>query len=98
MDICYDYRKDHSRKILCVKMILIFPLVVMMYVPVYLKLADKPYDFRLDVGKLGVNHPTAIFWVYIGTIGWGVWCAAFGVLGLALICSIPFCIYKRCRQ
>ena len=38
---------------LFIRIILSFFLLVVMYVPVYLKLGDKVYDFQLDISKVG---------------------------------------------
>ena len=60
-------------------------------VPVYLKFADKPYDFKMDVKKIdSENVPAAHFLVGLGTVGWGFWVVALSILGLAFLGAV-FC-------
>ena len=73
-----------------IKTFLCFLLPFVMYAPVYWALADEPIDFNVDViKKLGphtVSGSESL--VYIGTIGWGIWCAILGVIGLIIACIL----------
>ena len=65
------------------------------YGMVYMKLANQPYNFEISVvGKLGSDVAEGgVLLVYLGTIGWGMWCVLFGLLPFILC----FAIYKCCR-
>ena len=82
--------------------LLSFILPVVMYVPIYLKLGERAYVFHLDIKKIGGESTTIgrlvrNLLIYIGTIGWGVWCAGF------LVCVVGFlyclcCCSRKCGQ
>ena len=85
---------------LFIHIILSFFLPVVMYVPVYLTLGDKAYDFHLDISKIGggstdIERFIRTLLVYFGTIGWGFWCVAFAFIGIGVLGGI--CIY-RCNR
>ena len=66
-----------------------FVIPPVMYVPVYLKLADKAYDFQLDISKIhgdstGIARFIRILLIHFGTIGWGIWCATFAAIPIGL--------------
>ena len=80
--------------------LLSFLIPPVMYVPVYLKLGDKAYDFQLDISKIqgdstDIARFIRILLIHIGTIGWGSWCVAFAVIGIALIVLV-FCVFCSC--
>ena len=84
----YDYfvNKDVDLKGLCGRIVGAVVATICLYVPVYLAFADKPYDFKMDVGKIdSENVPAAHFLVGLGTVGWGFWVAALSILGLAIV-------------
>ena len=67
-----------------------FFIPLIMYVPVYLKLADKAYDFQLDISKIhggstGIARFIRILLIHFGTIGWSFWCATFTVIAIVYI-------------
>ena len=82
-----------------ISFMLIFMLPVVMYVPIYLKLGEKAYDFHLDIKKVGGD--STIFGrlvrnllIHIGTIGWGFWCVGF----LACVVGFFYGIYRCSRK
>ena len=82
-----------------IRFMLIFMLPVVMYVPIYLKLGEKAYDFHLDIKKVGGD--STIFGrlvrnllIHIGTIGWGFWCVGF----LACVVGFFYGIYRCSRK
>ena len=86
---------------LFIHIILCFFLPVVMYVPVYLKLGDKAYDFQLDISKIGggstdIERFIRTLLIYFGTIGWGFWCSVFALIGIGLLGAI--CICCCCRK
>jgi len=99
LDTVHDFveNEDDERciriSIVIIKTFLSVLLPFVMYAPVYWALADKPTDYNLDViKKLG---PHTVFGseclVYIGTIGWGMWCGG--------TCCYIFCgFYVLCTK
>ena len=86
-----DDDEDDNRCIrVSIKAVLCFLLPFVMYAPVYWALADKPTDFNVDVIKKLGSHTVSgsESLVYIGTIGWGIWCAILGVIGLIIACIL----------
>ena len=82
--------------------LLSFLIPPVMYVPVYLKLGDKAYDFQLDISKIqgdstDIARFIRILLIHLGTIGWGSWCVAFAVIGIALIVLV-FCVFFSCLK
>ena len=82
----YDYfvNKYINLKGLCGRIFGAVFVAICLYVPVYLKFADKAYDFKMDVKKIdSENVPAAHFLVGLGTVGWRFWVVALSFLGLA---------------
>ena len=82
--------------------LLSFILPVLMYVPIYLKLGKKAYDFHLDIKKIGGESTTDArlvrnLLIYIGTIGWGLWCVGFLICVVGFLCYLCYCSHK-CGQ
>ena len=82
--------------------LLSFILPVLMYVPIYLKLGKKAYDFHLDIKKIGGESTTDArlvrnLLIYIGTIGWGLWCVGFLICVVGFLCYLCYCCHK-CGQ
>ena len=82
--------------------LLSFILPVLMYVPIYLKLGKKAYDFHLDIKKIGGESTTDArlvrnLLIYIGTIGWGLWCVGFLICLVGFLCYLCYCSHK-CGQ
>ena len=88
------FKGGGSRRRLFIHIILSFFLPVVMYVPVYLTLGDKAYDFQLDIRKIGggstdIERLIRTLLIYFGTIGWGFWCSAFAFIGIGLLRLFP---------
>ena len=97
------FKGSGSSSRLFIYTILSFFLPVVMYVPVYLKLGDKAYDFHLDTNKIGggstdIERFIRTLLIYFGTIGWGFWCAAFAFIGVGLLAVICICCYSCSRS
>ena len=75
-----------------------------MYAPAYVALVDSPYNFDLDISKIGGGSTDIRVFIrtvlmYLGTIRLGFWCNALEILVLAPLGIGLHRIYKgRCED